>query len=153
WAQRVEESWGRRLVMLVCGSIIGLHALWLDGWVPHGSTVSPESEQSAALFPVLALPTEQDMAEATAYLAYFALVFFALRWWKMTDRKRPQRFSFAPILAAAFWAVVLLLLWPQPRPPQQGAVALVVASAIVQLVSPWEEPTPPATRRLRLRYA
>jgi hypothetical protein len=32
-------------------------------------------------------------------------------------------------------------------------VALVMASAIVQMVSPWEEPPPPVTRRLRLRYA
>ena len=29
----------------------------------------------------------------------------------MTDRRRSQRFSFAPILATAFWALVLLLLW------------------------------------------
>ena len=90
------------------------------------------------------------MAEAASYLCYFALVFLALRWWKMTDRRRPQRFSFAPILATGFWALVLLLIWQHLK---LEAVALVLASAIVQLASPWQQPPPPAARRLRLRYA
>ena len=30
---------------------------------------------------------------------------------------------------------------------------LVLASAIVQLASPWQQPPPPVARRLRLRYA
>ena len=46
--------------------------------------------------------------------------------------------------------LILLLVWPQPI---HGAAALIVASVIVQLVSPWEEPPPPAAKRMRLRYA
>ena len=34
-----------------------------------------------------------------------------------------------------------------------GTGALVMTAAIVQLVSPWEQPVPPACRRLRLRYS
>jgi hypothetical protein len=83
----------------------------------------------------------------------------ALRWWKVTDRRRSQRFSLAPVLATAFWAVILLLLWHNLRHgavvlgmARTGGVALVMASAIVQLVTPWEQPPPPTARRLRLRY-
>src|SRR5262249_189033 len=74
----------------------------------------------------------------------------ALRWWKMAERQRPQRFSFAPILTVGFWSLILLLVWPQPG---RGAVALVVAAAIIQLVSPWDPPPAPANKRVRLRYA
>ncbi len=86
-----------------------------------------------------------------SYISYFGLAFFALRWWRMADRRRPQRFSFAPVLAAAFWGLVLLLvggfqMW-------YGAGVLMIASAVVQLVSPWEPPPPPPARRMRLRYA
>jgi hypothetical protein len=45
-----------------------------------------------------------------------------------------------------------LFLWPWPEPPR-GVVALVMTSAIVQLVSPWDQPLPPRAKRLRLRYA
>ena len=50
------------------------------------------------------------MLNEASYISYFALAFFALRWWRMADRRRPQRFSFAPVLAAGFWGLVLLLL-------------------------------------------
>ncbi len=89
---------------------------------------------------------------AACYLAYFGLAFFILRWWKMADRRRPQRFSLYAVLAAGFWGYVLLLVWPPPSAPA-GFVALVMASVIVQLVSPWEQPPPARGRRLRLRYA
>jgi eukaryotic-like serine/threonine-protein kinase len=139
WRKPIDDSWSRRGLMLILGALVGLAALWLDGW-----TSVPLS------LPSQAATANADLAEGAAYLSYFALVFLALRWWKMTDRRRNQRFSFAPILATAFWALVLLLLWHHLK---NGAVALVMASAIVQLVSPWEPPPPPATRRLRLRYA
>jgi hypothetical protein len=93
----------------------------------------------------------EDIFTAARLLTYFGLAFFAVRWWKMADRHRPQRFSFAPILAAGFWAVVLLPVWPWPQPPH-GAVALVLTAAIVQLVSPWEQRAVPMAKQMRLRY-
>ena len=55
-------------------------------------------------------------------------------------------------MAAGFWALLLLFLWPFPDNPY-GALALVLAAVIVQWVSPWEPPPPQPARRLRLRYA
>jgi hypothetical protein len=133
WTDRRGDSWPRRVVMMVLGALVGLGACWLDGWRLAASS--------------------EWMSEA-GYVSYFALAFFALRWWRMTDRRRPQRFSFAPLLAAGFWGwLLVLLIRPHNYPFWSGAVVLVLASAIVQLVSPWEQPPPPASKRLRLRYA
>ena len=67
------------------------------------------------------------------YFADFTVAFFALRWWRMTSRRRPQRFSFAPVLAAGFWGVVLVLLVrPQNWPSAivLGVSALMAAPAL-----------------------
>jgi hypothetical protein len=148
WTQRRGDSWARRIIMMLMGGVLGLGALWLDGWTP-GQTADPATVPTAggALVPLF----PSDVVTEASYFSYYALAFFALRWWRMTDRRRSHRFSFAPILAAGFWGLVLLLLVrPQHWP---GALVLVLASAIVQLVSPWEQPPPPATKRMRLRYA
>jgi hypothetical protein len=151
WTERRGDSWTRRLVMMVLGGLVGLLALWLDGWslgVRPGFD-GPETRGAlTSLFP-------REAANEAAYFSYYALAFFVLRWWRMTSRRRTVRFSFAPILGAGFWAVVLLLI---VRPQHAsgaaiGAVVLVMASAIVQLVSPWEQPPPPPAKKLRLRYA
>jgi hypothetical protein len=149
WTRPMEDSWTRRVVMLMLGGLIGLHALWLEGWTLAGRPGRLSGTTPVAL-PAPAFPGSTALAEGASYLCYFALVFLALRWWKMTDRHRPQRFSFAPILATGFWALVLLSIWQHLK---EEAVALVLASAIVQLASPWQQPPPPAARRLRLRYA
>ena len=101
------------------------------------------SEPGVRLFP-------RNIAVEASYVCYYALAFFVLRWWRMTSRRRPHRFSFAPILGAGFWGAVLLLLIRPPHQPWPGLAALVlmVAAAIVQLVSPWEVP-PPAPARHR----
>ena len=123
--------------MMGLGALIGVAAWWLDGWSFAAGTADP-----AATVPL-------GRIEA-AYFAYYALAFFALRWWRMTGRRRPHRFSFAPLLGSLFWGLVLLLL---VRPHGPGVVVLVLASTIVQLVSPWDQPPPPPAKRVRLRYA
>ncbi len=141
WAYRRGDSWRRRLVMMFLGVLV-------DGWVPGaaGASLPPGHWLSA-----LGLGTETSLAEGAAYVIYFAVTFFALRWWRLADPRRQSRFSFLPLLAAGFWSLLPLLIWPQPWP--WGAGALVMTAAIVQLVSPWEQPAPPACRRMRLRYS
>jgi hypothetical protein len=95
------------------------------------------------------------LAAATGYLSYFALSLGAVRWWRMTERRRKSWFSLFPVMATGFWALLFgLVFWPWGANPYMfGAAALVMASAVVQWVSPWEPPPPPPPRRLRLRYA
>jgi hypothetical protein len=154
WTERRGDPWGRRLVLLVVGAGLGCLALWMTGWrmssrgdeAPDGVTGLLQT-----LFAQAGANEGQPAANGAAYLSYFALSFFALRWWRMTDRKRSRRFSFFPVLAAGFWSAVLLLLVGQALWP--GAVALMMTAATVQLASPWEQPPAPAPKRLRLRYA
>jgi hypothetical protein len=158
WNGRQGDTGLRRGVMMVMGVLVGLLALWTGGWLFAGSAGETSSTRDGAVMQfgqsLSAGPVFQDSEDiftAARLLTYFGLAFFAVRWWKMADRHRPQRFSFAPILAAGFWAVVLLPVWPWPQPPH-GAVALVLTAAIVQLVSPWEQRAVPMAKRMRLRY-
>jgi serine/threonine protein kinase len=168
WSGRKGDSGLRRGVMTVLGVAIGLAALWMGGWLLAPTPGEPAVAQLARIVhePGGAAPaaaeedldptratlfqSSEDIYTAARYLTYFGLVFFAVRWWKMADRHRSQRFSFAPILVVGFWALALFLLGLGPQP--QGAVALVLAAAIVQLVSPWQPLPPPIMKRMRLRY-
>ncbi len=149
WTDRRGDGWSRRIILMVVGGLIGFGALWLDGWSP-GQAPPPNLTPDVPASVVSSIAPSGVLNEAS-YISYFGLAFFALRWWRMADRRRAQRFSFAPVLAAAFWGLVLLLvggfqMW-------YGAGVLMIASAVVQLVSPWEPPPPPPARRMRLRYA
>ena len=138
WGNAVEESWSRRVVLLGLGLLVGLEALWLDGYQV------PESM----------MPGSQVRSVAISYLLYFGLVFFVMRWWKMAELGRPERFSLFAVLVAIFWAYIFYLFWGGGPERLRFFVAVVMASVIVQLVSPWQRPAlAPRARRLRLRYA
>jgi hypothetical protein len=140
WADRRGDSGARRVIMMLLGLAVGLGSLWLDDGLPSR--------------PGTVMNTGGDFSSAAQHLSYFALAFFVLRWWKLADRRRSSRFSFAPIMAAGFWGLVLLLVWNDPsNAPWRGALALTTTAAIVQLVSPWEQSPPPVPRRMRLRCA
>jgi serine/threonine protein kinase len=151
WPARGGNTWSRRLVMVGLGGLVGLQACWLSGEslqtpivgiIEHGEEWQPTSVTRASL----------DHQAAT--LSYFALTFFALRWWRMTNRRRVARFSFAPVLAAAFWGLVPVV-FPPVREIDYGVnvMVLVMTSAVVQIVSPWDQPPPPIAKRMRLRCA
>jgi hypothetical protein len=155
WNGHPGDSGIRRAVMLVLGAAVGLGAFWLDGgtlpWRPAHGLWGPVGGAGTSPLPVFV--TRSGLAPLAGYLSYFGLAFFAVRWWKLADRNRSHRFSVAPVLAVAFWAIVLLVVWPWPKAWQLGVLPLILTSAIVQLVSPWEAPPPPAAKRMRLRYA
>jgi hypothetical protein len=161
WTTRVSDSLGRRVLMMCLGLVIGLQALWLEGRdLPRLVAPQPRASEPAASEPRRppnrflghVFTSQQDRPVAAGYLSYFGLALFALRWWKLAERRRRQRFSLFAVLAAGFWAVVLFFLWPGAR-EAQGVMTLVMAAVIIQLVSPWEPAPPPAARKLRLRYA
>ena len=142
WSPNKGDSWSRRLVMMGLGITVGLIALWLDGWsmrLPsHGANYHSGMDLAGG------------SPNQARYISYYALGFFALRWWKLAERRRSHRFSFAPIMAAGFWGMALLWVWNEPW---RGTLVLASSAAIVQLVSPWQPPPPKAARRVRLRYA
>ncbi len=156
WAGQRGNGWSRRVVMMVLGASVGLTAYWLDGGTlaPWQVPAASAGEPAVAVWTPAAGSASGRLTREASYLSYYALAFFALRWWRMTDPRRSARFSFAPVLAAALWGLVLTML-VGPDAPARGTsvLALVLTSAVVQIVSPWEPPPPPAAKRMRLRCA
>ena len=141
WTARPGNEWLRRLVLTLCGAGVGLFALWLDGWSPHIPNLVAASDG----------PTTVSSFKAGAgYISYFGLALGLIRWWKAADRRREHWFSFFPLIVAGVCALALLVVWPDRDRPY-GIPALVMASMIVQWVSPWQAPPPPAPKRLKLR--
>jgi peptidoglycan/LPS O-acetylase OafA/YrhL len=122
--------------------------MWLKGWLP-----TTEAGAVAVLTSTPGSEPNDVLTLGAGYLSFFGIGLAALRWWKMVDRYRQQRFSWFPVLVVGLLSMVLSgFFWPQGEPPV-GALALVASAVIVQWVSPWQPPTPPASRKLRLRYA
>ena len=145
WTERKGDNWQRRIVMLLLGAVLGVGALWFNGYGLTSIYSSSTSDHAnlASLLPA-------QLATDVSYLTYFGLAFFVLRWWKMTDRRRPSRFSLAPVLGAAFWGWLLFTII---RPGEWWlGMALVLTSVTVQLASPWQPRPAPQARKLRLRY-
>ena len=137
------DSWWRRAAFGGLGLLVGVLAYWLGGWEPirQGADGVPQS-LDPGLFTVL----------------YFAGVLVAGRWWKAAARDRKERFSLFPVLAAGFWATVMLVFkffWPENTgSPADGIVPVVLAIIAVQAVSPWTPPSAaPQSKKLRLRGA
>jgi hypothetical protein len=171
WGKRVDDSWWRRVTLMCLGVLIGAAALWLEGYdmpaVPGEVRAVAAPGQVAAAdsgrqwYQGGLLVRGQDVPVAACYLAYFGLIFFLLRWWKMADRRRPHRFSFVSVvMAAVLCGVVMLFVWPSDEPsklalidPTTVIVVPVMTAVVIQLVSPWEAPPPRRSRKLRLANA
>jgi hypothetical protein len=144
WTQRSGSVEWRRLVMLLLGGMVGLIGLLPDVWMGQ-----PAAEGGLKLSVVGLLPLG-NAGTQVGYLVYFAAALAVMRWWLLADRHRPSRFSLAPVLAAAFWGLVLLLL-ARTQPWLEIGV-LVLTALVVQLVSPWE-PRPRSAQQLRPKAA
>jgi hypothetical protein len=162
WAERVSDAWSRRLFMMLVGAGVGLGALWLDGWTPGGMRFARDLTPVAAIDDPLLAAGSGTVATGAGYVSYFGLALGLMRWWRLADRRRSAWFSLFPVLAAGFWGLGLLCVWPwytyvpifgHGSNPPYGLVALVMAAAIVQWSSPWQPPVPALPKRLRLRCA
>jgi len=144
------------------GMLIGLASLWFDGYelpLPFVSSHQPDSllpwsglETRHPFFGFL-YPDNQSLPVLAGYLSYFGLLFLALRWWKLAEEHRPQRFNPKATLAVAFWAYLLLFLLPATHQRREGFLSIVLTSVIVQIVSPWVPPSQERTKKLRLPNA
>jgi eukaryotic-like serine/threonine-protein kinase len=164
WKTPVPDSWKHRASLLGLGLLIGLEALWLDGYSPlplgEGRAVNalaqvPDEEirgDVRSFFRGI-FRGNQTLPAVACYLSYFGMVFFVMRWWKLAEARRSERFSLFSVIVAAFWAYVFFFLLPGVPQRQGFFMALVMASVIIQLVSPWQRPAPVRSKRLRLRYA
>lgn len=145
-----KNPWSRRAIHLVVGLGIGTLAFWLDGWaVPTGTASATTGD--------LILATGHRFSPETfstglRYLFYFGLATAACRWWVATDRKRHVRVRLFPVLAATFWGMVFVFLWPwESTPVMVGIAPLVIAAIATQAASPWAGPPIPIAYPVRSR--
>jgi hypothetical protein len=172
WTRRVHDSLARRVLLMCFGLLVGLGALWLDGqdlaglltgqarandvpevFRPDGGDARRPGPAGGDWFGSVFRRNQDTPAAAASYLSFFGLALFALRWWRMADRRRTQRFSLYAVVAAGFWAYLLFYVFRPWAEEPLGVLVLVMTAVIVQLVSPWQQPNPPQARRLRLRQA
>jgi hypothetical protein len=162
-----EDSWTRRLLLMTLGFVVGILALWLDGyqlplpWTGPGplEVLHPwkaDADAEAALreswLGKLYARENTSMPILACYLSFFGLMFLVLRWWKTTELNRSKRFSIKPVLAVAFWAYLLLFLLPSLHDREVGFVSLVMASVVCQVTCPWKEKLPVRSKK-RMRLA
>src|SRR5262249_605300 len=94
WTKTVDESWKRRVVLLGLGLLMGLGALWLGGYQVPGSLFSATQPAARNMY-----DSALGAVSVTAcYLLYFGLAFFVMRWWKMAEPQRLERFSLFAVL-------------------------------------------------------
>jgi len=147
WTIKPGDEWGRRLVLMALGGAVGVGVLWLDGWVPGQLPNAGEVSTDSASTTLMRNP----VAIGAGLVSFFGLALGLLRWWKIADRRRGAWFSFFPVLATGVvGALLFFVLWPWRDRPY-GLAALILSSMIVQWVSPYQPPPPPAPRRLKLR--
>jgi eukaryotic-like serine/threonine-protein kinase len=154
WDGKRGDPWPRRTVLLGCGLLIGALSGFLSPF-----TQSSRNITAAAL-------DQQTIWTMIHHAFYFGISLFAIKWWERTERYRPSRFSFWSVAITGFVAFVLLGVMhipnekaisqsfyfkPLEMPP--AAVALTLASIVVQLASPWSASPPRVGRRLRWKTA
>jgi hypothetical protein len=161
----LEDSWTRRLVLLCCGFAVGLFGLWLQGYAlplpwtasAHADALQPWAAPADGAAPrtfFTALYREnRSMPLLACYLGYFGLMFLVLRWWKSAEPTRWRRFSLKPVIATAFCGFLLLFLLPTDPQRHTALISLVLASVVVQTVSPWKERVVVLRKKCRLPAA
>jgi serine/threonine protein kinase len=174
WTKRVNDSLPRRVALMCLGLLVGMQALWLDGQdisglfnapaaaseVPEVFRPEPGEAAGRGIGPPALLGNvfrrgqeAPPAAIAAGYLSFFGLSLFALRWWRLADRRRSHRFSLYAVVAAGFWSYLLFYIFRPWSEEPMGVLVVVMTAVIVQLVSPWQAPVAAPARRLRLRQA
>jgi serine/threonine protein kinase len=160
WEQRKGDAWLRRGTLMVLGLGLGVAAAWLNGWHFDQNVDETVAVAGGGLPGPLLADISRDnvmLGKLVGYMAFFAVPFFLMRWWKLTDRGRSRRFSFYPVLLAGVLAYIGVFLWPERSMSSPlditGSIALTMTAVIIQLVSPWEPPARKPVKKVRLRYA
>lgn len=143
WERENDGGLSRRLVMLGAGAAVGATAFVLADYVMLPLSEGLSRDIHATELPV-ALYDSAGVPQLAALMAHFALLFAALRWWRVADPLRRSRFSLWAVAVAVVgeWALHQVLPAPQPW----GMLTAGLLAAVVQLSAPWEDP------RQRLRH-
>ncbi|MCO8125496.1 serine/threonine protein kinase [Stieleria sp. TO1_6] len=136
WERDEGEGLPRRLVLAGIGVGVGLAAYLLTEFFMLSTQVAKSDLLGDSLPQALYYP--DGRIKAAGMMAHFALLFGAIRWWKMVDPLRRTRLSLwsVAVIAVAAWGVHQLVPVPQP-------VGLLVAGGLAiatQMSAPWINP-------------
>jgi eukaryotic-like serine/threonine-protein kinase len=153
WNEPMVDSGKRRLVQLLLGALLGLIVMWMDGYRFEDGLrpfESPEVENRPRAFGSF-YPDNRTLPVLFCYVGFYGLMFGVLRWWRLSERSRPEMFSLQGVVATMLLAFVLLFLLPGTVERQAGFAVLVLASGIVQLASPYSKAVVVRKKRYRLQ--
>lgn len=148
---RMEDHAPLRFGNLLIGALVGLVAWMVSDaayvGLPSSTDFSPGPNDTlfAKMFNwrieglQAAYQTGTIFGPLTMYVAFFAFLFVAIRWWRLAEWTRASRVSLWSTAFAGFigWALTFFWWFPQPT-------GLLLAAAIaftVQLSSPWLSPS------------
>jgi len=138
WERRSGDAMLRRFVLMVVGLGLGMVALGATSYFATDLVHDNRFMQILNLRPHHSLSPSDGWPMAKYYLAAFATLFFAIRWWRQAAPARNVRMSLWSIIVCVFLAALTADLWgfPQPWLPMTACAV----SVAVQLTSLWIQP-------------
>jgi hypothetical protein len=159
WTRPADDSFHRRFVLGVFGVLLGLAAVWLEGYSLIGGERAldpwvrkmdgpPRSRFFGAWY-----PNNSAITLAVGHMAYYGLMLAIIRWWHFVAPFRPARIEWGSVVSVGFFAFVLLFLLPTSDERLVGFTTMTMSAIVVQAVSPRRDPEPAPSKRQRLRWA
>jgi len=152
-----QSEWPLRMRMALLGVGVAALLFWLDGRTVTANSLGGSEEElvtaSTSRFGGLVNIQKTDFSVLSGYALYFAAVLGLCRWWHMAARDRKDSWTIANPIAAGFFGMILMFLWPHDTGSDLGfgIGPLLIASLVIPLVSAWTAPPQPLPRKLRVR--
>ncbi len=148
---RFEDQVPLRTLMLASGLLVGIVAYGMSSVLLIGVPLEGDfcvSPSDTVLRQLIAVPASDSVGASHPGLAYtdfatsliyFALLFVAIRWYRMGEYVRESRFSLwrMSVVVVGAWLLHLVCWYPQPT----GLLVAAIVAASVQLCSPWLRPS------------
>src|SRR5207253_826393 len=67
FGQSRGDNWRRRTIMMCAGVLVALLALWITGWMPHGTAEAVQDDRDPLCFSFL--PPGTGLAEGAGYIS------------------------------------------------------------------------------------
>ncbi|MEM9587008.1 MAG: serine/threonine-protein kinase [Planctomycetota bacterium] len=133
WEREEGEGLTRRIALAGVGAGVGVAAYAL-----HQFLMMPMDEISRGIDATdlpQALYMDGSIPRASAYMAHFAMLFAALRWWKPVDPLRRVRLSVWSVAVAVVGEWLLHQVMPIPQP--EGLMIAGGIAIAIQMSAPW----------------
>jgi len=122
----------RRFVMLAAGMLLGVVAMALASWLvlEPNYLIPPRIVLGN---PAMLYHKPGGAPGLFASVAYFGLIMYLMRWWKMTDPLRDSRLSMLTTVGCVMAAILIHLVLPYPR----GFLVAATMTMTIQISAPW----------------